>query len=428
MKHQSTTGRASALHRSEDRSRRFPGFRAALATLASFSLAGCNLANYERIVVREFVEIEDLSKELLSETALLRQGPEGDFEVAVEQEYEVDQVAVSKTEVTRTVHEASPLTWVVSEALTDPLLFTLFLLTPFSSEDDKGLHGRYAAAQALLPLPGVTYAPDLTGEIREETSVEVGDSVPHALERRVVEVTEGLRVLSGDGVVEPVGGRLNLRSVSERALSAGELPSVTIEIEQRRHEVELTAAEAAASAAALCSEDVRWLRAIEYHGLLHAPSPADPEIAEALRGALEGPSGSWMAPMEASDWEVVISSGKMRMSDGAVVDFQSDGAEVEGAGDVLGVEELEVDVQYPGGTLRGEFLAQVTVTNRSELDWSQLVVVLDSPGTGCYPVPIGRVPPGGSVRRFTRLRARYPVAPPSAALHQWPGAKESRTR
>ena len=61
-----------------------------------------------------------------------------------------------------------------------------------------------------------------------------------------------------------------------------------------------------------------------------------------------------------------------------------------------------LNATWPDLPIRGDFVLQLEVSNPTESDLWQVVVVVDSPGTGLYPVPIGRVPAGGGVRRFMR--------------------------
>ncbi|MDC1043603.1 hypothetical protein OAQ71_00085 [bacterium] len=394
-------------------------------------LPGCNLANYESAKVRPFVEVEEVSEERLREEAALLQDADGSIRAVIQQEFEVQRVEVSKEEVTRTVHDTKPLVWLVSEVLTDPLLFTLYLLSPLSANKDEipEFEGGSSAALLLLPLPGITYAPALSSESREHTSTRSGSREVIEPRMREEEVSSpSLRVLV-DGVVVPSESkRVELRQHAQRGLSSGDLPLVTIEYEGREHQVEMTAEMACASVAALSDGDVPWLRAIEYQGLIYGDTSGTGPFLDSLRAARAGESGRWMAEMERSDWRVITSESKVRMPDGAVVDFRGPvGPTQEQSAGATEIDRAEVEVTWPDGPMRGEFSAQVTVSNTTGSDFWQVVVVLDSPGTGLYPVPIGRVPAGGSIRRFIPLTAnRFLEALPRVTTHLWREPQEGR--
>ena len=133
-----------------------------------------------------------------------------------------------------------------------------------------------------------------------------------------------------------------------------------------------------------------------------------------------------MAAMQRADWQVITSESSERMPDGAIVDFRGlVGSVQEQAAAAARLRDAEVEVVLPEGEIRGEFVVQLTVSNPTDADLWQVVIVLDSVDTGLCPVPIGRIPAGGSVQRFVTMTARGLLEnPPVAALRSWRGLPE----
>ena len=269
-------------------------------------LGGCNLANLEKVKGGRMVEIEEISSTLVGEEAALVQDPDGSIRAALQQEFEVQRVEVTKQRATREVVEASPFDWLLAEVWGDMFFFAFYVLS-FGELDEIGeLEIESSPAFLLLPLPGIYFVPEEAGgksRNRSSTQTVAREAIEPVLRKQDVDPSS-LRV-SVDGEIVPLdSGRSAMRQQLERGLSSGDWPSVTIAYEGRDHEVDLPVEMARKSVAALPAWDLPWLRAIDYHGLMYGARPGDRPVAEALEAARSGESGRWMAQMEQADWEV----------------------------------------------------------------------------------------------------------------------------
>ena len=403
---------------------------ATLWALTLASLGGCNLANYEGQRIEEIVEIEDVSETLRVERAELDPGSGGWFRPLVHQEFDVEREEVKRREVTRNVHETGPVNWVLMEALGDPLLAANavldILFLPLRDENGTRMKWESLPGWPLVGvaavLPGITYAP-LPKETRVGTSSSVISRRPAEAAHRKVLVKEGLHVFVGEQLVEADGGLVRLRDACDASFRSGVAPAVWIEVDGRRHEVRVGEEEAAFASAALEERDLPWARALDFHTILFSLPPGATTARESLLEARDAGDVRWMAPMARDEWEVVARGKRVRMADGALVDFRAPAREGEGAS-MPGTppERLTLTLGFPDEVPAGEgYGVQVSVENETDEAAHQLVAVLEGPGFGLLNVPVGAVMPGATVTRFVQLPARdgAPLPIRTAGLEQW---------